>query len=106
MAIKEFLKKLGTLHKDRLRVKIETQKGKVKSFVIQYEAKIDEHWYQIVRYDCAHNYVHRDLIVPDGSKEKKPIFLSTLEQALLYAEQDLEDRWEWYREHFERRKKK
>ncbi|MEW6040242.1 MAG: hypothetical protein AB1633_01850 [Elusimicrobiota bacterium] len=73
--------------------------------MIQYEAKIHTKWQPIVRYDCAHGYVHRDLIYPNGSKEKKPIFLSTFEQTLLYAEQDLEDRWEWYKEQYKRRKK-
>ena len=34
MAIKEFFKKLGSYEQDRLRVKIETEKGKVKSFMI------------------------------------------------------------------------
>ena len=39
--------------------------------VLQYEAIINEKWVAIVRYDCAHGFFHRDLINPNGDKEKK-----------------------------------
>lgn len=46
------------------------------------------------------------MIYPDGKKEKHPIFLETLEQFLQYAEQDIKDRWEWYRTKYEKEIKK
>ncbi len=49
---------------DRLRLKIETEKGKVVDIVVQYEAKFDEEWHPIVRYDCSHGFLHRDVMLP------------------------------------------
>jgi hypothetical protein len=41
---------------DRLRVRINVEKGKVKDVVVQYESGIKEKWYCIVRYDCSHGF--------------------------------------------------
>mgnify|MGYP001792953452 CR=1 FL=1 len=43
---------------------------------------------------------------PDGSKEKKVIGIKNLDDALLYAEQDLKDRWEYYKGKYLKEKKK
>ena len=45
---------------DRLRVRIETTKGGVNYFVVQYETIINDEWVAIVRYDLAHGFFHRD----------------------------------------------
>jgi hypothetical protein len=37
---------------------------------------------------------------PDGTKEKQVIELNDLDAALTYAEQDLKDRWEYYKNRF------
>lgn len=59
-----------------------------------------------MRYDCAHGFFHRDVFLPDGEKEKQVIEFETLEMALSYAEQDLKDRWEFYRNKFSKQRKK
>ncbi len=41
-----------------------------------------------------------------GDKIKQPIAISNLNDALTYAEQDLKDRWEWYKEQYKRGIKK
>ncbi|MBI3584382.1 MAG: hypothetical protein HY096_10605 [Nitrospinae bacterium] len=105
MGEKEFTKKLSLEGDDRLRIKIITQKGFVKDVVIQYESKIKDKWYPIVRYDCSHGFFHRDILSPKGEKIKNPIPIQNLEDALTYAEQDIKDRWEWYKEKFIRRMK-
>ena len=102
MGNKEFTKKLSPEGDNRLRIKIETAKGKVKDIVVQLETKIKDKWYPIVRYDCSHGFFHRDLLNPKGEKTKQPIAIEYLKDALTYAEQDIRDRWEWYKEKFKK----
>ncbi len=47
-----------------LRKKINTEKGKVVDMVVQYEAKFNKEWHQIVRYDCSHGFLHRGCYIP------------------------------------------
>ncbi len=102
MGSKEFTKRLSPEGDDRLRIKIDTAKGKVIDIVIQFESKIKDKWYPIVRYDCSHGFFHRDLLTPKGEKTKQLIPIKNLKDALTYAEQDIKDRWEWYKEKFKR----
>ncbi|HDY86837.1 MAG TPA: hypothetical protein ENH82_01835 [bacterium] len=78
-------------------------KGKVVNMVVQYEAKFSEVWHPIVRYDCLHGFLHRDVMFPGGKKERHPLDIPDLKTALLYAEQDIKDRWKWYRDRYRRR---
>jgi hypothetical protein len=54
---------------------------------------IEGKWNPIVRYDCAHGFFHRDVLFPNGDKDKQVIEFNDLEAALSFAEQDLKDRW-------------
>lgn len=47
MGSKEFTKELSLDGEDRLRVKIEIEKGKVEDVVVQYESKIKDKWYPL-----------------------------------------------------------
>ena len=87
-------------------LKIETERGNVVDIVVQYEAKFDEEWHPIVRYDCSHGFLHRDVMWPGGKKEKYPLDIPDLKTALLYAEQDIKDRWKWYRDRYRRRSRR
>jgi hypothetical protein len=69
------------------------------------KSKIKDKWYAIVRYDCSHGFFHRDVMSPKGEKEKHLIPIQNLNDALTYAEQDIKDRWEWYRDRFKKRMK-
>ena len=100
MREKEYLKYLDRSENERLRLKIKTDKGKVIDMVVQYETKIKEQWKPVVRYDCAHGFFHRDIIYPSGDKEKKAIAIRDLETALSYAEQDIKDHWDLYKEKY------
>ncbi|NUO09339.1 MAG: hypothetical protein HUU08_11770 [Candidatus Brocadia sp.] len=102
MGSKEFTKELSLDGEDRLRIKIEVEKGKVKDVVTQYESKIKDKWYPIVRYDCSHGFFHRDILNSKGEKTKQIIQIQNLKDALIYAEQDIKDRWEWYKERFKK----
>ena len=100
MKLKEYFKYLDKFENERLRLKIKTDRGKVVDLVVQYETKFGDDWKAVVRYDCAHGFFHRDLIFPDGEKEKKALAIADLESGLRYAEQDIKDRWEYYKERY------
>lgn len=106
MGEKYFFISLDEYGLDRLRIRIETSKGGVKYFVVQYEAFINEEWVAIVRYDLTHGFFHRDVMNPKGEKEKQSINITNLEDALNYAQQDLKDRWEFYKERYIKQIKK
>ena len=73
---------------------------------MQYESMIGEKWTPVVRYDCAHGFFHRDMKRPDGGQEKKAIEVANLNFALVFARQDIEDKWEWYLEQYLKQIKK
>ena len=100
MKQKEYLKYLDKEENERLRLKIKIEQGKVIDVVVQYETQIKGQWKPVIRYDCAHGFFHRDIILPNGTKEKKAIAINDLETALSYAEQDIKDHWEIYREKY------
>lgn len=102
----EFESILDKFGHERLRVKLKTNKGELMDVVYQYESFINNRWIQIVRYDCSHGFFHRDIMKPNGEKEKKEITIDSLKNASKYAEQDLKDRWEWYRERYVKKIKK
>ena len=106
MPEKEFTKIISPMGDDRLRIKIVTDKENIVNMVVQYEAKFDDEWCAIVRYDCSHGFLHRDVMFPAGKVEKYPLDIPDLKTALLYAEQDIKDRWLWYRDRYRRRLKK
>ena len=91
---------------EKLRVRMKIDNGKLIYVVFQYESFIDNRWHTIVRYDCAHGFFHRDTIKPNGDKEKQIIEIPNLKDAAKYAEQDLKDRWEWYKDKYIKRFKK
>ncbi|NQU86985.1 MAG: hypothetical protein HQ541_14610 [Mariniphaga sp.] len=97
---KEFYIYLGNKQTDRVRVKFFKEKGIITDLMIQYEAFIKEKWHSIVRYDCVHGFFHRDLMKPNGDKEKKVIEMPDLNTAFAFARQDIEDRWKWYKEQY------
>ena len=106
MKEKEFEISLDKDGFERLRVRLKLENGELIDVVFQYESFINGKWYSIVRYDCAHGFFHRDAMKPNGDKEKQVIEISNLKDAAKYAEQDLRDRWEWYRVRFIKKMKK
>ncbi len=92
-----FLYSLSPDFHDRLRVIAMMERGAVVSFMAQYEALIDGTWHEIVRYDSWHGFAHKDIIHPDGKKEKVMLSFPDFNQALTFAIKDLKASWEWYR---------
>lgn len=73
-----FIITLSPEQQDRLRVVAFKEKGRVTGFVAQYETLIGQDWRQIVRYDTAHGFAHKDIIHPNGEVVKQPLPLLTL----------------------------
>ncbi len=96
----EFTVFLDNQQLNRLRVRLITENGELIDVLYQYESFIKNNWIAIVRYDCTHGFFHRDVLLPNGDKEKKSIEIDSLKNASKYAEQDLKDRWEWYKERY------
>ena len=97
MKEKSFTVLLDKVGNERIRVRLKIQNGVLVDVVYQYETWIDQNWIAIVRYDCSHGFFHRDVMLPNGNKEKYEIAIDNLKSASKYAEQDIKDRWEWYK---------
>ena len=98
----EFIYPLSADLQDRLRMQATKTKGRIVSFVVQYEAFIQGQWRAIVRYDTAHRFAHRDILHPDGSTDKQPLDFRSLNLAFTFAIQDLKSLWRWYRYGYEK----
>jgi len=53
-------------------------------------------------YDTSHGFVHRDLLNIKHEKRKTPLFITDRNDALTFAENDIRDNWELYKERFVR----
>jgi hypothetical protein len=91
---------------DRIRHHHFTVKRKVREFTIQYEAFILGKWHPVIRYDTAHGFAHLDRMHPDGSVEKVPLPYWDYNEALTFAEYDINSNREWYRERYEKEMRK
>jgi len=76
-----------------------TEEGRVVSFMVQLEVLVGGEWKPAVRYDCAHGYAHRDRYNLKGEQRKETLPMS-FEEALTYADEDLDEHWAIYRERF------
>lgn len=94
----EFVARLGS--DCRRRHKHSHFKGKVISFTVQLEVRYKNNWYPVIRYDTAHGFAHRDFIYSDGTIEKTSLFLQDYNEVLIFAEEDLKNNWELYKEKF------
>jgi hypothetical protein len=81
----------------------ETETGKVTSFVVQLEVRIDGDWKVVIRYDCSHGFSHVDHYDIRGRETKKALNL-TFESALTFGDWDIYKNWREYRNAFLRGK--
>jgi hypothetical protein len=85
---------------DRIRHYHRIERGQIEQFTVQQETFIKDKWYVVVRYDTAHGFAHRDLVHPDGSAEKLPLGISSFNEALTFAENDVRNNWKNYKFRF------
>lgn len=97
MPVVEYYHPLGK--RARKRHYHETKHGKVIDFMVQLEVKAKGEWREVIRYDCAHGYAHMDRYNLEGKREKEDLELS-YEDALTFADTDINDNWEMYRQKF------
>jgi hypothetical protein len=91
---------------DRIRVRVEHDQREVIDFTVQHETRVAGRWKPVVRYDCAHDHPHRDLLDADGDVlpgGKLRLSGWPLKQALDHAAADLRTNWPTYRDEFLRR---
>jgi hypothetical protein len=52
------------------------ERGRIVFFRVQYETKIRDRWFPVVRYDTTHGYAHRDMLNIRGEGMwRKPLYL-------------------------------
>ncbi len=76
-----------------------TTSGRITKFVVQLEVKAGDVWKEVVRYDCSHDFAHKDCYNIKGQCRKVHLHLD-YEDALTLADEDLNENWETYRERF------
>ena len=76
------------------------ERGEIIFFRIQFETRISNRWYPVVRYDTSHGFAHRDMMSLSGSVTKTPLFKLDHNDALTFAESDLKLNWEFYKTRF------
>lgn len=97
MAKVEYVSPLG--ENARKRHTHETGKGTVVSFVVQLEVFCEGKWWPVVRYDSAHGFSHIDWFRRSGESRKESLPL-TFGEALTFADEDVQEKWEEYRDRF------
>jgi hypothetical protein len=90
---------------DRRRHKHIDQDGNILEFSVQYETRIDDEWRAVVRYDTAHGFVHKDILHPHKKAEKIILAISSLNEALTFADKDIKENWQKHKEQFIREAK-
>ena len=76
-----------------------TKAGKIINFVVQLEVNSGGAWKEVIRYDCSHDYAHKDCYNIKGHCRKINLYLD-YEDALILADEDINENWELYRERF------
>src|SRR5262249_14417900 len=91
---------------DFLRVVIVRDGKRIVHFVVQYFARIDGEDREVIRFDTAHDFAHRDLIAWDGSTIRKTSMRDGIDYATAMKEaiEDLKTNWERHRTDFQRRR--
>ena len=96
--IRYFIKLLSD--DEQIRVDFETDRGEVVALhVVQYETRIEGHWQPVARYDTAHGFFHLDLYTVRGMLKYR-VFVQDLNQALIFAIDDLKSNWRSYKRRF------
>ena len=76
-----------------------TKVGRIIKFTVQLEVKIGSSWKEVIRYDCSHNYAHKDCYNFEGRTKKINLFID-YDDALTLADDDINENWEIYRARF------
>lgn len=75
------------------------ESGKIERFVVQLEIKHNGVWKAVLRYDSAHDFAHKDSYNLRGEARKFSLYMD-YESALTFADDDINENWEVYKERF------
>jgi hypothetical protein len=75
------------------------ESGRIVKFAVQLEICVLGVWREAIRYDCSHDFVHKDCYNLRGGRRKMAMQLD-YEEALTFADEDLDENWEIYRQRF------
>lgn len=87
-------------HADRKRYEHVKERNAIIGFVVQYETKIGDTWYPVVRYDTAHGAAHKDIFDINGLREKVFLGITDYKEALNLADIDVKENWLSYKKQF------
>jgi hypothetical protein len=95
---------------DEIRIVIERAGKEVLEFAVQSLrlcsgqdlARIEGRWQAIVRFETAHGRPHMEISHPAGTEETGDLRFESYSMAPTYAIRNMQERWEFYRERFER----
>ena len=73
--------------------------GRVTNFVVQLEVKTGGTWKEVIRYDCSHDFAHKDCYNIKGECRKINLYLD-YRDALTLADDDINENWGIYKEKF------
>ena len=76
-----------------------TEGPQIIRFMVQLEVRSGDEWKAVVRYDCAHDYAHKDCYDITGRRRKLGLNLS-YKDALTLADDDIDENWQVYRQRF------
>jgi hypothetical protein len=76
-----------------------TEAGAVVKFVVQLEVKWKGAWKPVLRYDCSHDYAHKDCYNLNERRKKISLYMD-YQDALIFADDDINENWQIYRERF------
>ncbi len=76
--------------------------SKKRCFTYYFDGHINikNKWYPVVRYDTVHGFAHKDILSDKGDVEKEILPFDDFSLALTFAEKDLKDNWQKYKERY------
>lgn len=84
----------------RKRHQHERDKNEIVEFVVQLEVLVKGSWQPVIRYDTTHGFAHCDIIHYSGKTEKIRMPTLDYKEALTYADEDLNENWQTYRNRY------
>jgi hypothetical protein len=88
---------------DRIEVEFEKEEGRLQRFVVNYVATIGGREFAVVRFDTAHGFPHRDVLLPNGTHHSQDALPPIGHHDLMWrAVRDVRDNWMTYRRRFEK----
>jgi hypothetical protein len=88
-------------HEDFIFMQIRTDRGEVISFTVKLLCDIGGQRYEVVRFDSAHDYPHKDILDTAGNVVRKVwYYYFSNSEVVTLAIADIKEHYEFYRERY------